>query len=1347
MPAGVPEVPTPTIKSIKPEVKGGAEPLEVESSGERLPPQALPHLGHHKLIAEEPVRAVVEGKQSEPGPVYTGRTAARLGEEAMARIKAEGGIGDEPPESKLHYTSAELEQLAARSGFDPDRAVGGSKERGTLAASDDNEPRLAHGIKEYLMQQQPRSFNQMFNDYIEAMSGSQDGTYQGIPQPDRDRLEQQLEVELEGVIPDALRRAMVARSLQTHLDNIFTHFADPTTSRYGAEDPRAVARAGQLELMQIARMADEDLRITDPNLAGGVGFYVKRAFQRILGDRLLPPLESSWEWSAERVAETLQAEREERLETNTFWERIQSIYIELTGRSTPEIRRGAENWLHSIEQARYSSPQDVLQDIEYMRKQIVEKGARMHMSDDQINGLLSEIECRAYGRAAAYFMTRVPDGSIAGWAQLMHEFCRPERARERLKAGVRAYEGRVAYADDLLHWGTHHDGTAYSEYMRPETEVGRIRNKSRFVARQEQVKAKILSNMARKELKPKEQVWVERMNEALGHLQAAGMALPANFQINTLADESVFEELIEPIEDIVEAQGIAALQPGQRVLYRLGQWMTIRRDGDTLALIGRDQSFEERSNLFSEDRYNNQLVGIIAGGQFPEFIDTPQLQQLAQINNRNQIQEDLFRGLIQQRMEQIRLNGQLTAQQEGVFRELLREALVRRGGDSTRKAEWLSETERNNFEAQLRAVTGTPAQRQQAREAIQQQRNRLRTERQDEERLLGELLLVKYDHGQLVFRNLQVNLGQGNTVSIPVRSGDQLNLLRSAVPGFQRSEGALGVEENLLNVFLISSQLSPPTITMDNAPANAPAFDATGVRVGSELVPIEDIQRLLAWRRRTTDKTINLNGQNVPLRDIQYWQVRMLYLLVKLDQPLTDRGTYPDGELLSLYNRIISPAEVQEANEMLGGSDTSGLHLKRRARAVFLAEKIKRVIDAIEEDTRIVVQGDPAQGVQGLMQLGSTATFLEATTGQQRTFEDIRTDLDLDPQMNNYWGPGAQPTAQYFVSDENREAAHDPTHPYYNSAMARALRVLEQQYGPIPQIFTQDARLNHEITKRTEYERREYYALMSLAWRQGYDPQHPFESKINLGWYTMPYGGKRLAYVMPFMLMNDGNMRRGFEILPDLDFQVRGIAADHGRRGLNGYVGLIEGVGPRVTNKSGTGIDDTDTNRYIGRVEGADKGKLLFFAQAEQIGDRSRTGQLWKWFNDLAANFKTWDRKNIQGLLNQVVDTVGGSEEVMEKTEKALSRLWLTSAFWRFSQDREYGARMSRHAFLWWFYHSVDWGILGPGREDSSYKPFTPYLDLMLAPLPGESSDPDKSLINPPNAISLLVQRKIDGEV
>ncbi len=1348
-----------------------------DAGSESMPPQELPSLGHSKLVGDHPIETALRGN---PGQIFVGDAARRIGEEEQAKIKAAGGVVDEAPESKIHYTPSELEERARQSGFDPLKAPGG-RQRDTLAAKDDD-PRLAHGLKEFLMQMQPRPFGQILDDYTTVVSNSADGTYDAIPQPDKDLLEQQLEGELSTVIPAALRASFTEGQIPQALDTLFRNMIDPPMSRYGGDDAGAALRTGQLEVTQMALLADDRLRALRPDLAGAVSFYVARSLQRMRGDPILSRYESGWEWSAERMTETIQEERDERLENNTFWERVQSIYIELTGRTPPEIRRGAENWLHSIEQAKYSSPQDVLQDIEYMRKQIVEKGGRLHMSETEIDGLLSEIEARAYGRAAAYFMTRVPDGDIGGWAQLMKEFCRPARARERLKAAVRAYRGKVAYIDDLLHWGTHHDGTQYSEYISPDIYEGRIRDLTEFTSRQGEMKTKILSNVARKDLKDKDKVWRERIDFAINRVLAAGMQLPAT-QLDRARyeNESIFEEILAPIEVAANAQGWRNLPQQQQALYRLGQWMMIRRSGDTLALIGRDQSPEERAQLFTEDQYNNALVDTIVNlRQYPEFTDTPQLRHLASINNRSPQEESMFRGLLLQRIEHIRETGQLTPDMEDLCIDLSMEAMQRRGWQSDRRPQWLTPQETQGFEQQLQAVTGTPEQRYHARRAILDQRDLLRARRQADERVLGELLLIKYDHGDLGLINIQLQTQQG-TVIQSITSEDQTNILKRAVPGFVDAEGALGVEENLINVFLISAQLDPPKIIMDNAPANSPNYGEgtvdTGrgperIREGSDRVPIEDIQRLLAWRRRTSNATIDLqDGRRLQLRDIQYWQTRMLHLLVKLDQPTSIRDTYPDGELDNLLNLIITPDERRIADSFLhpqnatapderqainaffhgGGGhgndrDQARIFDRRRGRAEYLAARIERVVRAIEEDAQIVVQG--GGGVPGLMQVGAAAaTFTEETTGRQRSFDDIRRDMDLDPQMSGYWGPGSQQTAQYLVSEANREAAHDPEHPYYNSAIARALRVLEQRYGTIPRILTSDARLTHEITKRTEYEHREYYALMSLAWRQGYDPAHAFESRVSMGWYPNPYGGKRLNYPLPFLLMNQGNVRRGLEILPDLDFEVRGVAADHGRRGLSGFVGLIEGVGPSVTGKSGTGIDDTDTNRYIGRIIGADKSKLLYFAQAEVMDNQSRTGQLWKWMNDLANNFQGFNRGEAVLQRSSLAIDVATSEKVIKASEGALSRIFLTAASKRYLQDREYGARKSRYSFDWWYYHSVDWGLLGPGRTDGSYAPFVGYLDMMLAPMPGESDDPHHPFHNVRNAIWILRGRKVDGSV
>lgn len=1262
--------------------------------------------------------------------------------------------------------------------------------------------------------------------------------YASMNQADRDRIEF-IEGEMGNMVVQAIYRTKY-HNLKSHIDQIY---AAVQQARIRGENSQGILDQGFDQLRERVERLESKFLFNVPELQGALAYLVERAYERIEGARISQDPErrrrelvldpggrldqdpdpeiplwisgrmsevKPWEWDLKEAIRANERAVEERLETGVFWHRYQGYYLSFDPATSPaELRKGAEQWMNSLEASEDLRYQSALRDMEQLHTQIPEKAAQLGMPADEVQNLLFEMEHRAYALVCAYFIRKVPLDSNEGYEKVALEWS--TLARKRLRRGMKAFKAKATLAAELQQWGRHWDGTEYAEYYRTEKQTFvQIKDKSEHFLRAEEVKRKQIARMARMELRPKDDVWRTRMAEVLvrlvsrqpptaaqelipdpnqrnphlfrrlareswrlgiiesqlirNELGVAQGQTPQNQDLNELIqilddpdrsfddltqaqrtiyensrqsliaqliqefgadpnaianddrrvlatfyglnqffNESNFEAEVNDIETRVRRLGREggrrALQNNrEQALFELGQWMAIRRFGDTIDLVNRDQMHLERMQLWSDKIYDRQLADILG---FEEM----------------------------KRIYQLRRTGEFTQQESQVFQQLLSDALTRRG--RTGIIRFLREDERNL----------SPDEKKQ-----------LIRQRRVMDKMLGELLLIKYEHNQIK-----------DVVGLTDR-GTQMEILRRLLPGFADAEGGFVVSENTLDLTLITPQLGQPFFRLNNAQNNPTPEIRDGVKEGNDLVPVEDAQRLIAWHMKNNERPIVVNGRVIthngnPVRfkDLQYWNVRMTYLKVFLDQSLSGQRFYssesdPTRFIFSeneILNISMTDEDRNSAHHIMQGS--GDWYDKRMARAQLYTERVQALMEAYEaEANRVLDQLD---------QDGVNASFADPSGRQgmpSRSFESIKNDLDLDPQMNFGWVEVSQQISAHLFGEENRLAAHDPNHAYYHTAPARALRLLEDRYGPIQNTRTELGE-NSDFYKMAESERREYYALFSIAWRHFYNPNEHRRPRVEMGQYTQPYGAKRTHYWLPFFIYDEGLTYYGRHSLPFLESQVKGLALDHGFRGLNGFLGgAVEGTDPRVflgyagePASAGSAVDDQDTGRYIKRFLALDAARSNFFARGMKTPDgKKKTAAFWKMLNNPLQYFsQQYDDTGFDPVLNEGLKQ---NEAHINAFRETTQRITEASDTWNPISDRSATKASEIYAFDL-AYYTLLWEVITHAQQDSRYRNAQAFIQSFYALLVKESGNPTGPGVhhhdavhdyeNAPNAIQIWAGR------
>lgn len=1289
----------------------------------------------------------------------------------------------------------------------------------------------------------------------------------------------QIDTRLENLVDQAKLKTRF-RSLEAEIGRVYAEIdagrrggmRGPEASTYGGRSPDVARREGFKAIMEEVRFREEQIADTDPELIGALGYVVKRAFGRIqdsiTGETRLDyredpggPLdtdpaiigrrrsvEREWEWSLKEAEERASWEAQDRLATGRFFGRYSSYYLTFDYATTlPELRKGVEQWLESHETGGEVKYQVILRDLELLHTLIMDRGQALGMTKDEAEGFVEELEQRAFSLLGSDFAKKVPLDSMEGFKNIAEQWVYPHR--RRLRRGVRAYEAKMALSADLLHHGVHRDGTEYVEYYRPDKQTFvQIMDKSEFFRRQEEVKRKQLSRMARMELRQKDDVWRTRMvsilinrphiaqtlipnpaerdpallrnlgrhswrletieaqyimadliaqaqnpnpnalvypnlqqasvqlylggllqrlqegrgltreqgqlyeafqtglkNQLIGAFNvgpgaianAEARALATAYGLERFFDEYAFEEQVDPVDAKFRRPGNtggrAALQgPQDLAWFELGQWMVIRRMGpETIDLVGRDQLPEERLELWTEKAYDRRLregLDLILSyqtapppGQQNQGIDQARAQELQTDFATAWPNVAVTPFEIMKRLAALRRGAAFTLTEEKLFKDLLVDALNRetRGG--------------------VRPLTQTDIENPNARRADKQQLTRLR---QAQDMLLGELMLIKYEHAGL--RRLR-NVWVGDELNRNVQPNAQVALMRKVVPSFDEADKSFRFCEDTLNLTGIATQYGQPVLRLDNAPANAPVRK-DGVRKGCDLVPVEETERLVAWYMKNNEQqvVITVNGKQrslmhphnpqQPLRwkDLHYWNLRLTYLKTFLDFSLLgdkDRfhpTIFTEQEILNLCLTDQERRQAREDLEDKNVKDKEDMYRARRERAVLYTQRVGALMRAYEQEADTVLTQLDTQGV------GTSFAWPTAQGAPQpppRSFESIKRDRDLVPVINFGIAEVAQTGADYFFSEELGLAAHDPNHPYYHTYGAKARRVLEDRYGgPLAQTRTEEGGAYEDIYKRMESERREYVGLMSIVWRHFYDPQATTSQRVEMGLYTQPYGLKRVHYWLPFFNYDKGLMHYGREILPFIDSQVRGLALDHGYDGLMDYLGgAVEGNDPRVflgwdgqMPDGSSWVDDQDAGRHLKRELAADAGRANFFGRAIKTPQGERKTRVFhKWINNIYRNFSKYYSK-VTDIPYVITDSTDKTEALLGAFFDANERVFTAAETWDFLQDRTMLKESEVFAYTWFILHAWKYAI-EVASQDRRYSGAKPYLEAYYALLPYRS--------------------------
>ncbi len=852
------------------------------------------------------------------------------------------------------------------------------------------------------------------------------------------------------------------------------------------------------------------------------------------------------EWTPrDAEAETIRTEYEAEnraLEKESFWDRQLGMVI-LTGRNEAELRKGVKNFISAATgSAATFDANRYIEDGTRLGQEVIRVGRMIGMDNDEIMELAPFAEGALFINVARYFSTIAFTNE---WHQMSLMYSK--NFRSKTSAISKEYDGKVIYAADVL--DTEDEYKAYGrpathDLEKPETlaEKSSKNNQAAGILRATW-KRRLEVRTALTNLKDKDQILTE-------HFARLGPAITAlGFDVNNIPEgkyDAIFQlpayhakirEIKAKLKTFTEKfdQDPNSIQPADTIL--------IAEEKSFLAL-DRIRPYKKNKDLVIMDQTHDKFRALYDEGEtafqaeivkLKEEADYPDQEALL-IQKLNQAQIDLATGQTQLPKDELvkQLFGLLNDKEVKILKNYLLEKY---------RAEDYEEDKWTEVEEEFikKAIPEWEDAKQAVDLAIKTRDVFYITTEQANGSVRARMQLPKTDpeRGELLYINDVTRavkfIRERAILNLPEDRAKAITELNNNGQGFRYVEIA-----DKLEYINISEQVKKQA----------------------------DVDKVKSETDHTRKITKGLEDTYKKNAD----EAEKLIQLTEEEKPLGPYVQAVENAIQKGLSRLKEKGSDIKVTDIDAGINAALGNLK---------------------DTSDEAQARLAKHLQSVHG-NETGVRSTGSDPNIKDFNDIVSREDADPQYN-FNALDDQKYRSLLLSEENRAAAYNSNHPYYNTLPARTLRTLDREgreLRKIPDDPTKEKVLAYRVMER---QRRFYFAVDSVkAFAIFDDPEYSlwgkgeWNSDVVIGLLNSPFTGRRGIEQRVWAKADPGFINRGRGFLKYLDPNVRALDHSVGVRGLRGLTASYEGYDPTLKDAFAGAMDEYAADRYLDKLKEAD---------------------------------------------------------------------------------------------------------------------------------------------------------------
>lgn len=334
--------------------------------------------------------------------------------------------------------------------------------------------------------------------------------------------------------------------------------------------------------------------------------YLKE-ISKFLRRRLIPG-----EFNLENAERDIRDQNERRKALETYWDRSWGT-VYLTGRTPDEIRTGVRNFLKVTTSSETNfDPQRLIEDGTRLGQEILNKGRRAGMEDEELNELVAEAEGTLFVEVARYFAVR---WNVAEWHQIAGLIGR--HIDTRLNVLSKAFDAKTMFAAHILD-----SDDDYDKFSRPARFASEVSswNDETAKAERDKTQRRLEVRVAFSRLKDINKVIKEHFAGIESVIDSFGFSRNGDIPANELFKNPRYLAAIDRIDVKLQAlnKKYAQKQPvseadkltdEEKRLLTLDRIRPYRRTKD---LVVTDQTEQQFTSLYTEGEkdFNDSIKGI-----------------------------------------------------------------------------------------------------------------------------------------------------------------------------------------------------------------------------------------------------------------------------------------------------------------------------------------------------------------------------------------------------------------------------------------------------------------------------------------------------------------------------------------------------------------------------------------------------------------------------------------------------------------------------------------------------------------------------------------------------------------